>query len=168
MPDSLVATVRDATEADVPSILAIYNHAILNSTATFDVEPQTIEEKIAWFRETRHPHCVIAAESEGEVVGWACLRPFRAKAAYRFTAEDSVYVRKDRLGQGIGALLMRRLVELAAGNGFHSVIAGIAGDNPASVRLHQRFGFQIVGVEREVGYKFERWVDVVWMQLLLA
>jgi len=160
--------VRPATEEDVPAILDIYNDAILNSTATFDIEPQTLAGKLTWLRETTFPHVVLAAEREGEIVGWACLRPFRQKAAYRFTAENSVYVRADCVGQGIGSLLMKPLLEAATDNGFRTVIAGIAGDNPASVRLHERFGFGLVGVEREVGYKFERWIDVTWMQKMLA
>jgi len=159
--------VRAAAERDVPAILDIYNDAILNSTATFDIEPQTLAEKLAWLRETAFPYAVLVAEREGEVVGWACLRPFRQKAAYRFTAEDSVYVRTECLGQGIGSLLMKPLLQAATENGFRTVIAGIAGDNPASVRLHERFGFEVVGVEREVGYKFERWIDVTWMQKML-
>jgi phosphinothricin acetyltransferase len=161
-------TVRMATEEDVPAILEIYNDAILNTVATFDTEPQTLEEKLAWFREAQHPYAVLVAERKGEVVGWASLRRFRVKAAYRHTAENSVYVRKDCYSQGIGAVLMQRLVEMAVENGFHTIIAGVAGDNPASVRLHERMGFEIVGTEREVGYKFERWIDVTWMQKMLA
>jgi phosphinothricin acetyltransferase len=160
-------TVREATEVDVPAILEIYNDAILNTIATFDTEPQTLDEKIEWFRETTHPYVVLVADRGGEVVGWASLRRFRQKAAYRYTAENSVYVRKDCFGDGVGTALMRRLVDLGAANGFHTIIAGIAGENPASVRLHERMGFEVVGTEREVGYKFERWVDVTWMQKIL-
>jgi len=160
--------VRIAKEADVPAILDIYNWAILNTTATFDTEPQTLGEKLVWFRETRHPYAMLVAEREGKVVGWACLRPFRSRAAYRFTTENSVYVRSDCIGQGVGTALMLRLVEVAAENGFHTIIAGSSGDSPASVRLHERMGFELVGVEREVGYKFERWIDVAWMQKMLA
>jgi len=161
-------TVREANEADVPAILDIYNDAILNTTATFDTEPQTLEEKLAWFRETAHPYVVLVADRDGEVIGWASLRRFRQKAAYQYTAENSVYVRKDCHGEGIGTALMRKLVDMAAPNGFHTIIAGIAGDNLVSVRLHERLGFEVVGTEREVGYKFERWIDVTWMQKMLA
>lgn len=160
--------VRVATESDVPAILDIYNWAILHTTATFDIEPQTLEERIAWFRETVHPYAVLVAADADVVLGWASLRRFRTKAAYRFTAENSVYVWDDSWGRGLGSLLMTRLLEIAAANGFHSIIAGIAGDNPASVRLHDRLGFELVGVEREVGYKFERWIDVAWMQKMLG
>jgi phosphinothricin acetyltransferase len=159
--------IRPATESDLPGILEIYNDAILNTTATFDTEPQSLKEKSEWLRETSSPHAVLVAERAGQVVGWASLRRFRPKAAYRYTAENSVYVRKDRHAEGIGTALMRRLVQVGAENGFHTIIAGIAGDNPASLRLHTRFGFQLVGIEREVGYKFERWIDVTWMQKML-
>ncbi|MCH8200826.1 MAG: N-acetyltransferase, partial [Chloroflexi bacterium] len=103
-------TVRSATEADVPAILDIYNEAILHSTATFDIEPQTLDERLQWFRETRPPHCVIVAEEEGRVVGWGCLRGFRTKVAYRFTAEDSVYIHEEHRGRGVGSLLLGELI----------------------------------------------------------
>jgi phosphinothricin acetyltransferase len=160
--------VRPAEEDDLTAILDIYNERILNSTATFDIKPQTLAEKWRWLRETKHPHCVLVAERAGEVVGWACLRPFRAKAAYRYTAESSVYVRKDVWGQQLGSALMSQLTAAGKANGFRSIIAGVALPNPASVRLHERIGFRLVGVEREVGYKFECWVDVAWMQKMLG
>lgn len=160
-------TIRDARESDVAAINEIYNYYILNTVATFDIEPQTLEEKLRRFHETKHPHCIFVAEERGEVVGFSSLRTFRAKAAYNLTAENSVYVHNEKQGRGIGTLLMERLVEAGKANGFHSIIAGIALPNEASVRLHEWAGFTLVGVEREVGYKFERWVDVMWMQLLL-
>jgi len=160
--------VRPAEEHDVPAILEIYNERIMNSTATFDIELQTLAEKLAWLRDTQHPHAVLVAELNAEVVGWACLRPFRQKAAYRHTAEDSVYVRVDNWRGGVGGILMERLMEVGRANGFHAIIAGIALPNPSSVRLHERLGFESVGVEREVGFKFDRWVDVLWMQKLLT
>ena len=160
--------IRPAAESDVPAISEIYNYEILHGTATFDIDPKTLEDRLQWFRETQHPHCVIVADEGGEVAGWGCLRPFRAKAAYRFTAENSVYIHHDRRGNGIGGLILARLVEMGRANGFHSMIAGIAEENEASVRLHRRFGFVDVGTEREVGYKFERWLDVTWMQLMLG
>jgi len=160
--------VRPATEADVPAITDIYNYEILNGWATFDLEPKSLEDRLQWFRETQHPHCVIVADDGGEVAGWGCLRPFRAKAAYRFTAENSVYVHQERRGQGVGKLILAGLIEKGRENGFRSIMAGISQDNPSSDRLHQSFGFELVGTEREVGYKFERWLDVSWWQLMLA
>jgi phosphinothricin acetyltransferase len=159
--------IRAATEADVPAITEIYNHEVLHGTATFDIEPKSLEDRLQWLRETQHPHAVIVAEVDGEVAGWGCLRQFRVKAAYRFTAENSVYIHRDRRGQGIGIAILARLVEVGRENNFHSIIAGIAEGNEPSVRLHRRFGFEDIGTEREVGYKFERWLDVTWMQLML-
>jgi phosphinothricin acetyltransferase len=156
--------IRLAEAADLAAIADIYSDAVLNSTATFDVEPWTEDEQAGWLREHGHPYAVLVADRDREVVGWASLGRYRSKPAYRFTAEDSVYVRPDMHGEGIGALLLARLLEVAAENGFHAVIARIAGENPTSERLHRRFGFRRVGVEREVGRKFERWLDVVVMQ----
>jgi L-amino acid N-acyltransferase YncA len=160
-------SVRPATEADVPAITEIYNYEILNGWATFDIEPKTLEDRLAWFREMRPPHGAVVAEKGGAVVGWGCLRPFHERAAYRFTAQDSVFIHHDHRGRGVGRAILGRLVEQARENGFHSIMAGIAQDNPGSDRLHESFGFQLVGTEREVGYKFERWLDVAWWQLIL-
>ena len=100
-------------------------------------------------------------------MGWGSLSSFRSKPGYRFTAEDSIYVHRDHRGNGIGAALLERLIEAARDGGFHSIMALIDGDNAVSVRLHERFGFHHVGTFREVGYKFDRWLDVVHMQRML-
>ena len=165
--DTQTYELRPAGEADLPAILDIYNDAILNTTATFDIEPKTLDERRIWFAEIKHPHCVIVAESEGEVVGFGALLTFHTRAAYRFTAQDSVYIHPEWKGQGAGTVLLAGVIEIAGRNGFHTIMAGISQDNPASERLHARFGFQFVGTEREVGYKFERWLDVGWWQLML-
>lgn len=167
-PASDACVIRHADAADLPAIGEIYNDAVLHSTATFDVEPWTEDEQGRWLQQHGHPYAVLVADQKGEVIGWASLGPYRSKAAYRFTAEDSVYVRSDVQGGGIGALLLARLLEVAADNGFHAVIARIVDGNPTSERLHRRLGFRRVGVEREVGRKFERWLDVVVMQKLLS
>lgn len=155
--------IRRATEADVPAITGIYNYEVLHSISTFDIEPQTVEERLGWFRATRHPHCVVVSEHAGEVIGWGCLRQFHDRAGYRFTAQDSVFIHQDHRGRGVGKLVLARLVQKARENGFHTVMAGISEGNEASVRLHAGFGFVEVGTEREVGWKFERWLDVTWM-----
>jgi phosphinothricin acetyltransferase len=108
------------------------------------------------------------AETESEVVGWGCLHPFGAKPGYQFTSENSVYVRADVRGSGVGKALLIALLEAGKTNGFHTIIARIAGDNPASVRLHESLGFVVIGNEREVGQKFGRWIDVVVMQRMLS
>ncbi len=162
------SVIRPADAADLPAIAEIYNDAVLNSTATFDTEPATLEETEQWLRDRSHPYAVLVAARGDEVVGWAALKAFASKPAYRFTVENTVYVRTDMQGGGIGALLLARLLEVAADNGFHVVIARIAEGNPTSERLHRRLGFRRVGVEREVGRKFERWLGVVVMQKVLA
>lgn len=160
--------VRPGTEEDVPAILEIYNYEVLHGTATFDIEPKTLVDRLAWFRETsRPPHCVVVADDGSAVVGWGCLHPFHARAAYRFTTEGSVYVHQHRRGEGIGKLILAELIERAREGGFHTVLAGMSEGNEASVRLHASFGFELIGVQREVGYKFERWIDVTWMQKML-
>jgi L-amino acid N-acyltransferase YncA len=148
--------VRAASEADVPAIREIYNYEILNGTATFDTEPKTLEDRLAWFRETqRHPHIVLAAEVDGETVGWGCLQAFRPRPAYR---------RGKRIGHGHLEAAGRPGTRE---NGFRSVVAVIAEGHPDSEALHARYGFEYVGWLRKVGYKFERWLDVAHMQLTL-
>jgi L-amino acid N-acyltransferase YncA len=161
-------TIRDATEKDVPAIADIYNYEVLHGTATFDLEPKSVEDRLDWLQHTQKPpHCVLVVADGVAVVGWGCLHPFHTRAAYRFTAEDSVYIHRDRRGEGIGKLILERLIERARLGGFHTLMAGMSEGNEASIRLHRRFGFELVGVQREVGYKFERWLDVTWMQKML-
>ena len=161
-------TVRQAEDRDLTLILEIYNEAVLNSTATFDTEPRTMDAHREWARQFQPPFVLLVAEQAGQIVGWACLHPFGAKPGYRYTTEDSVYVRSDRRAGGVGRLLLQALVEYGRTAGFRTIIARIAGDNPASVRLHQSLGFARIGLEREVGYKFGRWLDVVVMQRMLS
>lgn len=160
-------TVRDATDRDAAALMAIYNHEVQNSTATLDMETRTLEAQAQWLRARRGANPVVVAERNGEVLGFASLSPFRERAAYRTTVENSIYVHRDAHGQGVGTILLTALVERARLHGYHSVIARVAGDNPASVALHQRLGYEIVGTEREVGRKFGRWLDVTELQLLL-
>ncbi len=160
--------VRPATEADVPAIREIYNYEILHGTATFDTEPKTLEDRLAWFRELQQsPYCVLAAEVDGETVGWGCLQPYRPRPAYRFTTENSVYVQQDWRGRGIGKAILGRLVAIARENGLRNIVAVIAEGHPDSEALHACYGFEHVGRLRKVGYKFQQWLDVVFMQLTL-
>ena len=160
-------TVREATAADQRAILGIYNEAVLNSTATFDLEPRTWEGQQRWAEEHGPPYQVLVAVVDGTVAGWGSLSPFRVKPGYRFTAEDSIYVHQDFSGRGIGGALLEGLIEAAQRGGFHSIIALIDGDNAVSVRLHERSGFRHVGRFPEVGFKFGRWLDVIHMQKVL-
>jgi L-amino acid N-acyltransferase len=161
--------VRSATEADVPAIRDIYNYEILHGTATFDTEPKTPKDRLTWFRETqRQPHVVLAAEVDGQTVGWGCLQPYRSRPAYRFTTENSLYVHQDWRGRGIGKAILARLIEIARENGLRNIIAVIAEGHPDSEALHAHYGFEHVGRMNKVGYKFEQWLDVVLMQLTLG
>lgn len=159
--------VRDAVAGDASTLLRIYNHAVLETTATLDAEPRTLEQQSRWMAERSGGHVVIVLEIAGTVVGFASLSPFKERAAYRPTVENSVYLDVDHQGRGLGRVLMTELIERARMFGFHSVIARIAEGNPASIALHRSFGYEVVGVEREVGRKFGRWLDVTEMQLML-
>jgi len=158
---------RLATAEDNEAIRAIYNVEVLESTVTFDLVPRTPEQQAAWLSARSGAHAVIVAEHDGEVVGFASLSPYRDRPAYSTTVEDSVYVRRDCQGQGVGKLLLGELLQLATRHGFHAVVARIVGGHDASIALHRALGFEVVGTEREVGRKFGRWLDVEVMQLLL-
>ncbi|MBU6402930.1 MAG: GNAT family N-acetyltransferase [Verrucomicrobia bacterium] len=169
MTASRAFEIRHATRADLPGILEIYNDAVLNTTATYDYEPQTLESRTAWFDDhvrTSLP-VFVAVEAAGRVVGWSALSHFHNRCGYRFTVENSVYVTADRRGRGIGVLLIPPLIDGARALGLHTIIAVIDAANEPSLRLHARFGFERVGYFKEVGYKFGRWLDVVYMELLL-
>lgn len=159
--------IRLAEPRDAEAILAIYNHEVLNTTVTFDLVPRTTEEQVAWILEHSGGHPAVVAEADGEVLGFGSLSPWRPRPAYSITVEDSVYVRGDQRGQGIGRTILAELVRLAGAHGFHSVMARIVGGHEASIALHAACGFVEVGVEHEVGRKFGRWLDVVLMQRML-
>jgi L-amino acid N-acyltransferase len=160
--------IRDASEADLPAILEIYNDVVVTSTAIYRDEPATLEDRAAWLAARRaEGFPVLVAVDAGEVVGLATFGSFRAWPGYRFTVEHSVYVRADRRGQGIGPVLMAPLIERAAALGMHVMIAGVDADNIGSIRFHERLGFTTVAHMREVGFKFGRWLDLVLMQRIL-
>jgi phosphinothricin acetyltransferase len=157
--------IRKAGVGDQTSILEIYNEAVLHTTATFDTEPRTLEQQSAWFGRHGERHPVLVAEEDGEVVGWASLSAWSDRRAYDDTAEISLYVRADKRGRGIGKDLMNAIMEEGRKAELHTVIARIAGENEASVRLHRSAGFVDIGVMREAGRKFGRLIDVRMMQL---
>jgi L-amino acid N-acyltransferase len=160
--------IRDASEADLPAILEIYNDVVATSTAIYRDEPATLEDRAGWLAGRRaEGHPVLVAVDGGEVVGLATFGGFRAWPGYRFTVEHSVYVRAGRRGHGIGAALMTPLIGRAAAMGMHVMIAGIDADNTASIRFHERLGFTEAAHLREVGFKFGRWLDLVLMQRFL-
>ncbi len=161
-------TIRQADEIDLPQILEIYNDVILNTTAVYDYEPHTLEMRKQWF-ETKQQQGfpVLVAEEENEVVGFSSFGPFRAWAAYKYSVENSVYVKADKRGKGIGKLLLPLLIDAAKELNMHTIIASIDATNEASLKLHKSFGFVEVAHFKEVGYKFGRWLDLKFLQLIL-
>lgn len=159
--------VRLARAEDAEAIRAIYNVEVTESTVTFDLVPRSIAEQEAWLAEHAGVHPAVVAEAAGEVVAFGSLGPYRSRPAYATTVEDSVYVRRDRRGAGYGRAVLGELVRLGTVHGFHSVMARVVGGHEKSIGLHAACGFELVGIEREVGRKFGRWLDVVLMQRLL-
>jgi phosphinothricin acetyltransferase len=158
--------VRPSREQDIPAITRIYAHHVLHGLASFEEVPPDEAELAARRREVlKHglPH--LAAEQAGEVVGYCYAAPYRARSAYRFTIEDSVYIDADRVGQGIGRALLRRLIEVCEQGPWRQMIAVIGdSENHASIGLHEAEGFRMIGTHPAVGFKFGRWVDSVLMQ----
>ncbi len=160
--------IRPAELSDAEAIMAIYNPVVETSTATFDLVPRTLEDQQAWLSDRSGARIVLVAETdEGDVAGYAALSPYRERAAYATTVEDSVYVADVHHGRGVGRTLLDELVATVRAHGFHAMMARIVADHEASIALHSACGFQIVGHEREVGRKFGRWLDVTLMERLL-
>lgn len=162
--------IRPATREDLPGILEIYNDAVLQTTATYDYEPRTLEHRQGWFDDhVKNDYAIFVAENEaGQLVGWSALNRYHDRMGYRFTTENSVYIGASHRGRGIGKLLLAPLIHAARERGWHAILAAIDAENEASVRLHASFGFQKVGLFKQVGFKFDRWLDVVYMELLLT
>ena len=162
-------TIRDAMPADLPAIVAIFNDVVATSTAIYRDSPTTLDERMQWFEgrvDLGYP--VLVAVDAGEVVGFASFGDFRVGAGYRFTVEHTVHVRADRRGTGVGAGLMKPLIERAKAAGKHSMIGGVDAANEPSIRFHERLGFEIVARLPQVGFKFDRWLDLVFLQKLLG
>ena len=159
--------IRLAKQKDAETIREIYNHEVRNSTATFDLVERTTEEQEEWLTERSGAFSVLVAEMSNKILGFASLSPYKSRAAYRTTVEDSIYINEEFRNQGIAGELLFHLLEVAKSSGFHAVIARIGGANEASIALHQRFDFEIVGTEKEIGRKFGKWQDVVVMQTII-
>ena len=160
--------LRLAALADAERIRTIYNHEVLNTTSTFDLVPRTLEDQQAWLTDRSGAFAAIVAEDpDGSVLGFGALSPYKERAAYRTSVEDSVYVDRTCHGRGIGRLIVTELLHVAALSGFHTVFARIEASGTASRALHASCGFELVGVEREVGRKFHRWLDVAVMQRMI-
>jgi phosphinothricin acetyltransferase len=160
--------IRDATEADLAAIRDIYNHAVEHTTAIWNEVLIDVDNRRAWLELRRAKGFpVLVAERAGQVAGYASYGDWRAFDGYRHTVEHSVYVDKDCRGAGIGKRLMQALIDHARGNDKHVMIAAIEAENQPSIALHERLGFRLVGIHREVGIKFGRWLDLAMMELML-
>ena len=161
--------IRVAEAGDLPGILAIYNDVLATSTAIYAEVPSTLDDRRAWWqgRQAQGFPVLVAADG-GEVLGFASYGEWRgAWPGYRYTVEHSVHVRVDRRGQGVGRQLVEALFPLARAQGKHVMIAGVDAENEASLRFHARLGFERVAHFREVGHKFGRWLDLVFLQRFL-
>ena len=159
--------IRTATRADAPTINEILNHYVANSTATFITERVSLEERLKWLEDRAETHPVVVAELGGSIVGWGALGSFRTRAAYAQTVEISVYVHREFHRRGIGRAITEELLSRARALGLHAVVGGCCSESTASISLLVSFGFSKIGTFPQVGRKFDRWLDVVFFELLL-
>ena len=159
--------LRRATDEDAEAVRRIYNREVLSSTATLDLVPRSEVDQRAWMSAHAGVYPVLVAETGGEVVGFSSLSPYRPRPGYATAVEDSVYVAEGHRGKGAGRLLLDGAVDAARSHGFHSVIGRIVVEQAASIALHRACGFDLVGIEREVGRKFGRWLDVALLQRMV-
>lgn len=163
--------IRPATEADLPAISQIYNEAIRTGVATWDEAPWTEDQRLHWWthEHAADPTCpVLVAETDGQVVGFAYLSKMSQKSGWRFTREDTIYIGDAWQGRGIGRILLTAIVHLAQDLGMRLLVATIESGNVRSLALHRELGFTVAGELRNAGFKFERWLDVTYMQRDLA
>ena len=161
-------TIRDATIEDVPELLAIYNDIIINTTAVWHEEPHTIAMRQQWLAEkATEGFPVFVAEEDNKIIGFSTIGPFRPWFGYRFTVENSVYVASASRGKGVAKLLLPPLIDASKKLGLHAIVAGIEASNEASIALHQKFGFVEVAHFKEVGFKFGRWLDLKFLELIV-
>lgn len=167
LPPDGPRSIRPATPDDVPAIRTIYNHYVVHSTATFLLEPESDEDRLGWLSWRGPEHPAIVATVGETVVGFGALSPFHVRPAYRFTTEICFYLDPHEIGKGTGRALLEELIELAKQAGHHSIIACTCAESTASLALQERNGFETIGTFPEVGYKFGRWLDVIYKQLRL-
>ncbi|MFM6924930.1 MAG: N-acetyltransferase family protein [Ferruginibacter sp.] len=161
--------VRHATEDDLPQILDIYNEIIKNTTAVYYYEPHTLEMRKAWFSERKQlGFPVFVAEEAGVILGVSTIGPFRVPTAYKYSVENTVHVAAGARGKGVGKLLMPPIIEAAKELKLHTIIAGIDASNEVSLHLHKSFGFEEVAHFKQVGFKFNRWLDLKFLQLIIT
>lgn len=160
--------VRPASEKDLGSINDIYNHYVATSTCSYQEELETAESRAIWFRKHGPRYPVFVAEQQTRVIAWGSLSPYHVRSAYRFTVENSIYVHPQHQRRGIGSRMLLELISAARTLGYRAIIAAIDSAQTGSVALHARHGFQPVGHFRQVGMKFGRWLDVVYLEFLLC
>lgn len=161
--------IRNATANDIPAMLEIYNEIILNTTAVWHYEPHTLEMRKEWFEQRQKEGFPIFVAMEDEkMLGFSSFGPFRPWPGYKKTVENSVYVASDSRGRGVGKLLFPPLIEAAKQMGLHAMLAGIEAENEASIALHEKFGFVEVAHFKEVGWKFGRWMDLKFLELIIT
>ncbi|MFC4636754.1 GNAT family N-acetyltransferase [Deinococcus hohokamensis] len=162
-------TVRPATRADVPAILEIYNEAVEHTTASYDLAPVSLDSRLVWFDHKKADGwpVLVAEDGAGQVAGWATFGPYRDKAGYNATVEHSVYVRAGGRGAGVGRTLMGPLIQEARQRKLHIMLGVVDADNAGSIRFHEGFGFEVTGRLPQVGRKFGRWLDAVFLVLQL-
>lgn len=167
--EKIMVTIRNAVAEDVAALLEIYNDIIINTTAVWHEEPHTLEMRQQWFAEkVANKVPVFVAEENNTIVGFSTIGPFRPWFGYRFTVENSVYVAAASRGKGVANLLMPPLIDAAKKNGLHAIVAGIEASNDASILLHKKFGFVEVAHFKEVGFKFGKWLDLKFLELIIT
>jgi phosphinothricin acetyltransferase len=161
--------LRTCNEQQLPEIQDIFNEAILHSTALYDYKPRTMEVMVKWYEEKRNGNYPVVGlfDHVNTLLGFATYGSFRARPAYKYTVEHSVYVRSDKRGLGIGAILLKEIIKIAGENDYHVLIGGIDASNVVSIRLHEKEGFEFCGLIKQSGYKFGKWLDLAFYQLIL-
>lgn len=157
--------IRPARDEDAARIAEIYNHAVRTSTATFDTVEKTVEDRLNWLHEHGDHYPVVVVVLDHFVVGWGSISRYAERPGWRYTVENAIYLDPDYCGRGIGKAILEHLILEAKKQNFHAIIAQIVAGNESSIRLHEKFGFETVGVMKEVGNKFDQWLDIVLMEL---
>jgi len=152
--------IKNAEKKHIEGIREIYNEAILNSTATFDTEIKSYEDRLKWLEDHNKKYPVVVIDNNDKVLAWGSLNKYSDRKAYDKTCEISIYIHKDFRGQGLGNKIMEDLIGRAKTNGIHAIISRVAGENQASKKLHKKFNFELMGIMKEVGYKFEQYIDI--------
>ena len=160
-------TIRLATENDLEAIRTIYNYYVLHSTCTYQEKPELLEDRSKWFSHHDEKHPVVVAVADAQVVGWGSLSAFHARSAYRYTVEDSIYLHHAYCRMGIGSVVLSELISRARALDHRVLIAGMDAEQAGSYALHSKFRFEKVGHFKRVGFKFNRWLDVIYMELML-